>query len=132
MIILDASVAVKWFHQEADTHAALKYLEVITTEKERAIVPDLLFFELANTLVLKKTESERVREALETMFALPWQRAWTSKELISAAAEVAGTAGITVYDAVYVVLARNYRGTLVTADRKLYRVIGKPLVRLLE
>jgi len=50
MIVLDASVAVKWFSEEEYTEKALELRERIRVGKERVIVPDLLLYELANAL----------------------------------------------------------------------------------
>jgi len=50
MIILDASVIVKWFSEEEYTDKALEIRERIRMEEERVIVPDLLLYELANAL----------------------------------------------------------------------------------
>jgi predicted nucleic acid-binding protein len=50
MIILDASVVVKWFSEEEYTEKALEIRERIRMGEERVIVPDLLLYELANAL----------------------------------------------------------------------------------
>lgn len=50
MVVLDASVVVKWFSEEDYTGKALDIRERITARGERAIVPDLLLYELSNAL----------------------------------------------------------------------------------
>ena len=50
MIILDASVVVKWFSEEEYIDNALEIREKIRMGEERVVVPDLLLYELANAL----------------------------------------------------------------------------------
>ena len=62
MIILDASVVVKWFSEEEYTDKALEIRERIRMGEERVIVPDLLLYELANALKYNPSfNCERVR-----------------------------------------------------------------------
>ena len=53
MIILDASVVVKWFSEEEYTEKALEIRERIMRGEERVVVPDLLLYEQANALKYK-------------------------------------------------------------------------------
>ena len=53
MIILDASVIVKWFSEEEHTEKALEIREKVRRGEERVIVPDLLLYELSNLIQSK-------------------------------------------------------------------------------
>ncbi len=46
-MMIDTSVAVKWFYEEAEAPHALRLLENITSHNVRAVVPDLLFYDAA-------------------------------------------------------------------------------------
>jgi predicted nucleic acid-binding protein len=50
MIVLDASVVIKWFSEEEYTEKALELRERIRYGEEQVIAPDLLLYELANAL----------------------------------------------------------------------------------
>ena len=57
LVVLDASVVIKWFHEEAGTDKAEIIQEQIACGEIRAIVPPLLFYEVANVLTLKAGSS---------------------------------------------------------------------------
>jgi len=61
MSILDASVVLKWFVNEADSGQALKLREDFYAGKREIVVPDLLFFEIANALRYNPTFSNAKR-----------------------------------------------------------------------
>ncbi len=50
MSVLDASVVLKWFVNEADSGLALKLREEFYTGEREIVAPDLLLFEIANAL----------------------------------------------------------------------------------
>ncbi|MGC9445206.1 MAG: type II toxin-antitoxin system VapC family toxin [Candidatus Methanospirareceae archaeon] len=69
MIILDASVVVKWFSEEDYTEKALEIRERIRRGEERVIVPDLLLYELANALKYNPNFNVNdVSDALQSLF----------------------------------------------------------------
>ena len=49
-IILDASVAIKWFTEETSHEKAKKFRERFLDGKINIIVPDLILYEIANAL----------------------------------------------------------------------------------
>jgi predicted nucleic acid-binding protein len=50
MSVLDPSVVLKWFVNEADSGQALKLREEFYAGEREIVVPDLLLFEIANAL----------------------------------------------------------------------------------
>lgn len=132
-IVLDASVAVKWFHDEPGTAAALKFQEAINAGDIAATVPDLLLYEVANALVrgVQKSAPE-ISAALRVLGEMSWDVAPPSHTLLEdAVALTANRPTLTVYDAIYVALALRREAELVTADRHLHNLIGSPVTRLL-
>lgn len=50
MSVLDASVVLKWLVDEADSERALRLREEYSYGKEEIVVPDLVLYEIANSL----------------------------------------------------------------------------------
>jgi predicted nucleic acid-binding protein len=128
-VVVDSSVAVKWFVPEALSDVAARLLE---PEYDLA-APDLLVPEFGNVLWKKLRRNELRRdEALEIVAALGEVPLTIvgSAELVAPALEIAAAYGRTVYDALYVALAVARDCALVTADERLaVALAGGPLAR---
>jgi predicted nucleic acid-binding protein len=128
LIVVDASVVIKWFHEEEGTKAAEKLQQQIAKGELRAIVPPLLFYEVANVLTVKAdSEIEQVVETLKVLENLPFQVVEVSPMVLEEAIRLAHQNHISVYDAIYVALAILSEARLVTADVKLMKAIGSPV-----
>lgn len=133
LIVVDASVAVKWFHEEEDTDIAEKLQEQIARGEIRAIVPPLLFYEVANVLTLKAgSEIEQIVEAHKVLENLPFQVVEVIHTVLEEAIRIAHQNHLSVYDSIYVALAILSGATLITADRKLAETFNSPIVQLLD
>ena len=120
MIILDASVVVKWFSEEEYTEKALAIRERIRMGEERVIVPDLLLYELANALKYNPSfDANDVSDALTSIFDMDLEIVTPIPEIINLAVALAFEYNITVYDAFYIALAKDLELTFITADRRL-------------
>ena len=120
MIILDASVVVKWFSEEEYTEKALAIRERIRMGEERVIVPDLLLYELANALKYNPSfDANDVSDALTSIFDMDLEIVTPIPEIINLAVALAFDYNITVYDAFYIALAKDLELTFITADRRL-------------
>jgi predicted nucleic acid-binding protein len=120
MIVLDASVILKCFLKEQDSPKALKFLEAHTSREEQIAVPELLYYEVANALVTKTALSEEnVITALQNLLELELASYSLGIEEYLAAAQLAMSCNITMYDASYPVLAERLGVDFITADRKL-------------
>jgi len=120
MIILGASVVVKWFSEEEYTDKALEIRELIRMGKEKVVVPDLLLYELANALKHNPNfDANDVRDALTSIFDMDMDIVTPIPETINSAVTLAFEYNITVYDAFYVALAKETELTFITADRRL-------------
>lgn len=122
MIVVDASVAVKWAVREAGHEEAVSIFDW-----ERTLyAPDLIFAEIANALIKKERRNEVTAEL--TTRALHAVRAEVSLvpcgELWSDALSLARRLRHSVYDCFYLALAVS-RGILVTADVKLVGKAGE-------
>ena len=124
VMVVDASVAAKWFFQEAYTADALRVLD----ERNRLHAPDLLPIETASVVCkrvrrgeITRDEGRRVRRAL-AQFPI---RLHDSVTLLDPAFEMAARTGCSLYDGLYVSLAALLGGRMVTADRRLCNRLAK-------
>lgn len=119
MVVLDASVILKWFYEEDGSDSAREY-QHRHLRGEPVHAPDLVLYEIANSLSCKSgVRPEYVQEALDLLKRTDIVIHWPSYDGIKESAEIASRLGITVYDASYLALSRELRLPLVTADKKL-------------
>jgi predicted nucleic acid-binding protein len=122
-IVADASVVAKWYVEEEHSNAARELL----APGFRINAPDLLPIEIDNMLCtwlrrrsIDREKADIIRAALRTV---PIEM-HTSAPLREAAFLLAASAGITMYDALYVALAGQLGAELVTADERLVRALA--------
>lgn len=134
MIVLDASVALKWiFWDEAGGERARHYRDRHVSGDEIIAVPDLFFYEVANVLSNRTTLSV---EAMSEAFSLLWRFDFEVFTLglgeFLSGITLSERYRITLYDAAYIELARRLKCEFVTFDKKLYeKVKGLQQVKLL-
>lgn len=122
MIVLDASVVLKWFFEnEEDCGKALLYRDKHVAGEQPIAVPDLLFYEVGNVLITRtRLDASAVAEVFSLLWNLDLEVCDLGFEEFSNAIRISRRYGITLYDAAYVELARRLRCDLVTSDKKLY------------
>ena len=132
-LVLDASVAVKWFlpaQDEALVPQALDLLARHTKSELRFLVPDLFWAEMGN-IFWKAVRTRRCPRhyAEESAVSLRAKDLTTasSRELMSDALAIAITFDRTVYDSLYVALAVSHNIPLVTADERLANALAAKL-----
>ena len=123
IIIIDASVAAKWFFQEEHSDAALTLLGNPFELK----APDFLYLEL-ESLLCKRTRRKEISiaEALEMddeIRSMPIS-SYPTAELRDRAFELALEEKSSVYDCLYLALAEALDGKMVTADDKFFRAFA--------
>ena len=120
MIVLDASVAIKWFvRDEPLTAEAGQVLDAIELDPSPYSVPDLFMNELLAVLCrLPASRPAQVQEALALVEALGITRVGNGHELLALAADFASRWKLSGYDAVYVALAALSDGAWLTADAR--------------
>ena len=116
-LVVDASVAVKWFVPEDSSEAAGRLL----TGGHTLSAPDLVLVEAAVTFWKKvglgEMDQGDADDALTALCAGTIKLQPTSS-LIRRALVVARDIGHSVYDCVYLVAAEEMRAVVVTADRR--------------
>lgn len=122
-LVIDASVAIKWFVSEPDSDLA----ERILTSSVRLVAPQLLLLEIANGLwknVLKKLISEddataALREAPSIIEFLH-----ADQSLAAQALAMAMELEHPFYDCLYIALASHLKTVCITADMRLIRAVA--------
>ncbi|MGA2096485.1 MAG: type II toxin-antitoxin system VapC family toxin [Candidatus Acidiferrum sp.] len=121
--VIDARVAAKWIlpsSQEPLTLEALALLSDWTAGKIRIIVPDFLWIELANILwkaIRRGRTTQSAAEAGPNSLRRRKIPAFRSAHLLDSAFNKAVIYDRTVYDSLYIALAVESKGVLVTADQ---------------
>ena len=133
-----ASVAFKWTQPgagESGAGAAIAILQEHLDARVLVHVPSLLFYEVANGLLLGRARPAigAIEQALSWLFGLSLQIVPPDPDGIVRAARISRDLGLTVYDATYLALAGSLDCGFVTADRRLARrAVRVRGVRLVE
>lgn len=119
VLIIDASVAAKWFVEEEHSDAALSVLK----EGNRLHAPDFLLLEMDSIIgkwirrsVINHAEGIDLRDALRRY---PIQH-HPFISFLDPAFTISSQTGQSIYDCLYVALAALLKGRMLTADRRLY------------
>jgi len=122
-LVVDASVAVKWFLSEAHSQHARSILD----GDHDMLAPDLLIAEFGNVLWKRiragDITEEEAAAALNGLLVTPLQLR-SSSALIVPALDIANRMQRSVYDALYLALAVTENARLVTADGKLFDALS--------
>ena len=128
-IVVDASIAVKWFSDEVRSKEA----EVILTAAEPIVAPDLILAEIGSALA-KKVSAEILQrpQAMAAIADAPlyFDRLVSLAELTTRATELAIEFRHPIYDCFYLALAERETVELVTDDKKLMAVAKKAKVKV--
>jgi len=116
-LVVDASVAAKWFLPEPGAEAALRLLN----GRRRLIAPDLIHAEIGNIAwklcARKVLSAEEATEMIEHLLSMPLE-IHESGPLLPQALEIAIATDRTVYDSLYLALAVELDATVITADHR--------------
>ncbi|MGD0113604.1 MAG: type II toxin-antitoxin system VapC family toxin [Armatimonadota bacterium] len=124
LLIVDASVAVKWYVPERNYERALALEAALRDRKVALSAPDLIIAEVGNAIARKVAAKEVTEQDAARMLHLlvesPVSRI-DSARLGLHALSVAQRADISFYDALYVSAAEAADTKVVTADDELIR-----------
>ena len=131
-LVVDSSVAVKWFVQEPLRDEARKLIR----GDDLLCAPDILFAEIANVgwrLVTRGDVSRDLAFEMVTQVGDPFSRIVSSSLLCERAFDIALTLGHPVYDCLYLACAEVSDAVLVTADERFHAVVqGGPNAELVR
>jgi predicted nucleic acid-binding protein len=115
VFVVDASLVIKWFVPEIHFEAARRWLGA----SHDYVAPDLLFSETGNT-VWKKVRRKELEETEGRQLVIDLAEVAVetvaTPNLLQDALALALTAGVTVYDAMYLTLAVRLETEVITGD----------------
>lgn len=127
-IVIDTSVAAKWFFPEVLSDEADAILEQARLGQLLLASPDLISYEFANILWKRQKKGEiSSSQAMEILFdfeRLPIELV-PADVLGAEALKIACSTGCTAYDGAFVALAAGLKCRLLTADRKLVQMMSE-------
>ena len=134
MIVIDASVALKWIkEEELFRDKALELFQNHKTDKNQIIVPDLIYIEVSNVLVTKSSfTDDNVKQALRFLFKAELKNYELSEKYLVDTSVLAKKYQTSVYDMLYAVIAKKLKTVLITADVKFIQKTNFPYVKLLS
>lgn len=123
-VVVDASVAAKWFLPEDGSDRA----EGLLRGKFRLIAPDLLWTEVGNVLwkIARRGSitPDEAQQMLRDASAMPVE-IMESLPMLPDALRIASAADRSVYDSLYIALAAKEKCRVVTADQRLVNGLTK-------
>jgi len=127
-LIIDASVLIKFFVPEVLSSKAEQLLVRVEEGSVRLFAPDLIYAEAGNTLWkkhrLKELTQSEVGKITDLIISMPL-KVEASKALFPLAIDIAMAYEVTVYDALYLCMAKIYETQMMTADKKLFDLTAK-------
>ena len=133
LFVIDANVAVRWSLRpagEALVEQSLGLLNRYGRGEIQFVVPDLFWAELGNLFWKAVRLGQCARATAESSLAEIRERGLptvSSETLVEPALVIATTFDRSVYDGIYVALAIESRGQLVTADETLANAVAAHL-----
>lgn len=125
VVVVDASVAVKWFVEEEYTREALMLRDSYRDGLIDLIAPSLLPYEVLKALkysgAFGEDELKEIAKILESLQITLYD---LKGDYSATTVMVAMRKGLTIYDASYVALGIDKQVTLYTADEKLLEKIA--------
>ncbi len=132
-LILDASIAVKWFLPEPDSPKALVLRNDFQMQIHALLSPDIFPVEVAHALTKAERrgilpQGDALSRTADILAAGPELCPYLP--LLPRAVELACHARIGVYDCIYVALAEREKCELVSADRRLVNTFPRLVIPL--
>lgn len=128
--ILDTSVVLKWFVDEAGSDTARRYLHDFIEGKYQILFPTLLFYELGNACLQKSIPVGEIGKIMELLHTFAFEIEDVGFGAFRKIYDNASSHSLTFYDASYVTLMQKYDCELVTADKALYNKLKSVSLRI--
>lgn len=126
MIVLDASVAIKWFLVEPETPEAVRVARAILQGKDLFAVPELFYYEVFSVVARKHhASSQWAGSGMAWLLNLPLRRMPVTPDL-AVQMQTFMARGLTGYDAAYAALAWRSQGRWLTYDETAKRRLSSP------
>ncbi len=130
VIVVDASVAVKWFTNEEFSDRAIRLLKMHKENKVTLASSYLLTYEVANALRYNPGYGiQDVKKSVKALNGLQISLFSPDGGLMDLSTEIAFAHGLSFYDSTYVALAITTSSTCYTADDEVVKRMSKDWVR---
>lgn len=132
--IIDSSVVFKWFSKtEINRDFAVELLNKHISRKMQLIVPNLIFYEIANAWATKSALSAREVEVnLSKLEEANLEVGQIDFKFIKQAVIFSMKYHVSVYDATYAVMAEEKKCDLITADDRFANKVNLPFITKLS
>ena len=125
-IVADSCVLAKWILPEADSPLALRVLTQTLQQGGRVVILDLAIIEVANAIWKRHHQGiatrDQCRQFLTLLMNAPVQIEPAAR-LVQAAWEIAAQYDRSIYDSLFIALAKDLGIPGITADGPLQRVV---------
>lgn len=134
MMIIDSSIIFKWFDTSEELHLQARMLLRQHLSKDNGIsIPTLLLYEITNAWATKTNLDEKdIKDNLDRLEKYYLKIISTNFEQLKKAARFSKKYGVSVYDAMYAVIAEEKKCDLITADDKFANKVNLPFVKKLS
>ena len=115
-LIVDASIAAKWFFKEEGSDRALRL-----RQEQDLIAPDFILFEVHHAMWkrLARRETEKIAvQRVQPTLRIAISHLARSETLAEAAGSMSLNHNLAIYDCLYLALAADTNSRLVTADQR--------------
>lgn len=134
MVVVDASVVLRWFVQQKGFEAAEAWLERFIADPDLLVAPDLLRFEVHGAMARLNPRRDPgwSRRSFQRFERLGLRLMSSDRALFDRALELSAELRIAGYDALYVAHAEALGVPWLTADQRVLRRLAKdPRVKAL-
>jgi predicted nucleic acid-binding protein len=121
LVVIDSSAVLKWFFRqnEENPHLALKAREKHLNYEIILCAPELIYFEVINTMVFRIQDEMLLANNLKSLLITNIKIFHQSEESTLTATRLAKKYSTTFYDSSYLYLAIKNNAKLLTYDKKL-------------
>ena len=121
-IVLDASIAVKWFSAKSENNVgiALEIQRRKMLDELEVIVPDLFFLEIINIFLTgSKFSIADIFAIEESLHKMNLKVIYPDHSILNSVIKIANICDLTIYDSFYIAVAKSCVVPLFTEDKKI-------------
>ena len=133
MIIIDSSIIFKWFDTSEEFYLQARVLlRQHLSKNYEILIPALLLYEITNAWATKTNLDEKdIKDNLDRLEKYSLKIISTNFEQLKKAAKFSKKYQVSVYDAIFTVIAEEKKCDLITADDKFANKVNLPFVKKL-
>lgn len=124
--IIDASVCIKWFSIENEDDVSIASLLRVQHMNRNIFLmaPDILVYEVINALAYNLLfNADKVNMAILSLYEMDIKFVEPYAGILSESSKLHFSKNITIYDSIYIALAKYINAQYITADEKLFEKV---------